>query len=230
MPLLSAILALLVFLVLPNLTLAAPRNPVQESISAFLHKQTQYLPGKTELIFEEGVGKNTPSPCSNYEIFLPNNGRVWGRTPVGIRCIAPNDWTIYTTVNVKIWGTYVVTARPVPARQILSAQDLALRQGDLTQLPDDILLQTDQAIGQTLRTGVPAHFMLRTGGLVGQQAITQGQSVKLIAKGQGFSITSEGKATTSAREGQPVSVKTTGGHTVSGIARSGGIVEVSTGH
>jgi flagella basal body P-ring formation protein FlgA len=57
--------------------------------------------------------------------------------------------------------------------------------------------------------------------------VRQGQTVKTVSRGAGFSVSSEGRALHNAQEGQIVQVRTPSGQTVSGIARSGGIVEMS---
>jgi flagella basal body P-ring formation protein FlgA len=56
--------------------------------------------------------------------------------------------------------------------------------------------------------------------------VQQGQNVKTVSNGPGFSVSSEGKALSNAVAGQLVQVRTNSGETVSGIARPGGIVEV----
>jgi flagella basal body P-ring formation protein FlgA len=48
-----------------------------------------------------------------------------------------------------------------------------------------------------------------------------------ISNGPGFTVSSSGKALTNALEGQLVQVRTDSGQTVSGIARAGGVVEIS---
>lgn len=48
----------------------------------------------------------------------------------------------------------------------------------------------------------------------------------LTSGGKGFRVSAEGKALTKANEGQVVQVKVANGQVVSGIARSGGQVEV----
>jgi flagella basal body P-ring formation protein FlgA len=50
--------------------------------------------------------------------------------------------------------------------------------------------------------------------------------VKLVSEGPGFRVSAEGRALGNAADGQLVQVRAPSGQTVSGIARSGGIVEV----
>ena len=56
--------------------------------------------------------------------------------------------------------------------------------------------------------------------------VTQGQGVRLVTQGPGFQVSSEGRALGNAADGQSVQVRSASGQTVSGVARSGGIVEV----
>jgi flagella basal body P-ring formation protein FlgA len=58
-------------------------------------------------------------------------------------------------------------------------------------------------------------------------AVQQGQSVRLLTSGAGFTISNEGKALNNATDGQIVQVRTASGQVVSGVARSGGVVEVT---
>jgi len=67
---------------------------------------------------------------------------------------------------------------------------------------------------------------MRSDQLVAAWAVQHGQSVKTVTHGAGFSVSSEGKALGNAADGQVVQVRTPSGQTVSGIARSGGIVEI----
>jgi flagella basal body P-ring formation protein FlgA len=68
---------------------------------------------------------------------------------------------------------------------------------------------------------------LRSDQLIAPWVVQQGQSVKMQSSGPGFSVSSEGKALNNAAAGQLVQVRTNSGQTVSGIARPGGIVEVT---
>jgi flagella basal body P-ring formation protein FlgA len=57
--------------------------------------------------------------------------------------------------------------------------------------------------------------------------IRQGQSVKVISRGNGFEVTNEGRAMSNAAEGQLAQVRMAGGQVVSGIARPGGAIEIN---
>jgi len=51
--------------------------------------------------------------------------------------------------------------------------------------------------------------------------------VRIVSRGENFSVTGEGKAIGNAGEGQVVQVRTLRGAIISGTARAGGVVEVT---
>jgi flagella basal body P-ring formation protein FlgA len=100
-------------------------------------------------------------------------------------------------------------------------------QGDLTQLPATVVTDLGQALGKTLGVALAPGQPLRADALRIIPAILQGQTVRLVSQGPGFRVTADGRALANAAVGQLAQVRTAGGQTVSGIARSDGTVEVS---
>lgn len=206
---------------------AYAQNALADVLDAYLRAQTQGLPGKVSYRIGQLDPRTQLTPCSAFEPFLPNGSRLWGKTTVGVRCLGPATWTIYVPVQVQVSGQYLVAARPLPAGQSLSAGDIVARSGDLGMLPANIVTEEAQAIGKTIKNGTAAGQPLRSDQLAAPWAVHQGQSVKLLSKGAGFSVSSEGKALNNAAEGQIAQVRIGSGQTVSGIARAGGVVEIS---
>lgn len=205
--------------------------PAQErltgAIDDYLRTQVKGLPGKVSY----RIGALDPrihlAACSAYEPFLPAGARLWGKATVGVRCLGPASWTVYVPVEVSISGSYFVSTRPLAPGQPIAAGDIVERQGDLGGLPGTIVTDAEQAIGKTPKSGIGAGQPLRNDLLLAPWAVQQGQTVKLISRGAGFSVSSEGRALNNAADGQLVQARSASGQTVSGVARAGGIVEVS---
>jgi flagella basal body P-ring formation protein FlgA len=100
------------------------------------------------------------------------------------------------------------------------------RDGDLTLLPQAVVTDPSQAIGAVALVRVPAGLPLRQDMLRSASSVTIGQTVRVVAQGPGFSISSEGSAMNNASPGQQVRVKTAGGQIISGIVKEGGTVEI----
>lgn len=158
---------------------------------------------------------------------LPPGSRLWGRTTVGVRCLAPAPWTVYVPVRISVSGSYLVAARQLRRGEIVGDGDLFAQNGDLGTLPASVVTDPEQALGKTVRNGVAAGQPLRGDQLTAPWAVQQGQSVKLLSTGAGFTVSNEGKALNNATDGQIAQVRTASGQVVSGVARPGGIVEVT---
>ncbi|MCB1941507.1 MAG: flagellar basal body P-ring formation protein FlgA [Candidatus Accumulibacter sp.] len=213
------------------LAVASGNAFAQASLSAaldqFLRVQTQGLPGKVTYAVGRLDQHAQTAACSAFEPFLPQGSRLWGRTTVGVRCLAPNAWTIYVPVQIRVAGNYLVTARQLSPGQVVSASDVFLQSGDLGTLPTTIVTDPAHAVGMTIRNGIAAGQPLRSDLLTAPWAVQQGQSVKLLSSGAGFTVSNEGKALNNATDGQIAQVRTSSGQVVSGVARPGGIVEVA---
>ncbi len=200
---------------------------LNSALDHYLRTQTQGLPGEVTYVIGQLDPRTQLTPCSAYEPFLPAGSRLWGKATVGVRCLGPSAWTIYIPVQVNVSGNYLITAKAIAAGQQLVASDVVVRKGDLGSLPANILTDPAQAVGKTVKSSAAAGQPLRSDALIAPWAVQQGQNVKLVTKGAGFSASSEGKSLNNATEGQVVQVRTSSGQSVSGIARAGGVVEIS---
>ncbi len=218
----------LCLLTLLNLPLMAwGEIPLYGAIEDYLRAQTQGLPGKVTYKIGELDPRAQLGPCQSFEPFVPAGGRLWGKSTLGIRCLAPSTWTIYVPVHISINGNYLVSTRAMPAGQLVGSADIALRNGDLCRLPENTLNDPAQAIGKTVKNSFSAGQPLRSDLLIAPWAVQQGQRVKTLSNGSGFSVSSEGKALNNAIAGQIVQVRTPSGQTISGTAHAGGIVEIA---
>jgi len=218
-------LRLLALLLLPLVAYA--QNTLNGALDDYLRTQTKGLPGQVSYSIGKLDARTQLSPCQAFDPFLPAGSRLWGRTTVGVRCLGPSTWTVYVAVQVSINGNYLVSARALPAGTLLNAGDFSVRSGDLSTQPNTVLTEPAQAIGKSLKNGIASGQPLRSDQLLASWAVQQGQNVKTVSHGAGFSVSSEGRALNNATEGQVVQVRTPSGQTVSGIARAGGVVEVA---
>lgn len=207
--------------------LAAPQdiNLIRQAAESYARQQTAHLPGQVTIT----VGAIEPvqfTACTKLQAFLPLSAKLWGNSTVGVRCASAAQWSLFVPVTVRVQGPVVVAARPLPSGKQLAAEDVVLQNAELTQLPSGILNDANEVLGKTLGVGVNAGQALRQDMLRAALVIRQGQVVKLIAQGEGFKVSSEGRALANAAAGQTVQVKAQNGQTVSGTARADGSVEV----
>jgi flagella basal body P-ring formation protein FlgA len=205
---------------------AAEADVVIDTAERYVRLQTQGLPGQVRITMGRLDVERLP-PCSAHEAYAPPGSRLSGRTHIGVRCLGPNIWSVLVPVQIAVTGNYVVTTRPLAAGQIVQPGDVATLSGDIASLPTGIIATPEQAVGKTLRNALAAGQPLRGDQLVAPLVIRQGQTVRVISRGTGFAVSSEGRALGNANEGQVVQVRMASGQTISGIALGDGSVEIT---
>lgn len=215
-------------LALPAPTVSARQDPapVRKAIESWLKVQTRGLPG--EVSWEVGGldPGNQLGPCGSFDISRPAGARPWGRTNVVVRCLGEAGWRVHVPVHVRVKADYLISARPIPQGQAVSADDLATELGDLSELPGSILTDAALAVGKVAASSIPAGRPLRADMLKSQTVIRQGQTVRVVSRGPGFAVANEGRALANFQEGQVAQVRLGSGQVVSGVAKPDGTVEV----
>ena len=81
---------------------------------------------RVEIVVGELDGRLRLAPCAQAEPYLLNNAPLWGRTRIGVRCVQGTArWNVFLPLTVKVFGTALVAARPLPAGSVIVAADLA---------------------------------------------------------------------------------------------------------
>lgn len=206
---------------------APPGSALASAAEQFLQAQAQGLPGKVVVSVGTIEESSRFPPCGAPEIALAPASRAWGHTKLVIRCQTPVPWQQYVAARVSLMGLFPVAAYPLPQGHLLAESDLTSKSGDLTEFPPNIITSPQQALGKTLLMPVATGQPLRNDLLKQPLVLQPGQNVKVISRGPGFQVASEGQALTGATDGQIVRVRMPNGQTLSGVARGGGIVEIS---
>lgn len=217
----------LLFLMLPPAQARQDPLPVRQAVSDWLKIQTQGLPGQVSYTIGELAADNQLAPCTAFDAGRPAGARLWGRTHVQVRCLDAAAWRINIPVHVRIKTDYLIAARPIARGQHIVAEDLASQLGDLSDLPANTLTDPDLALGKTAAVSIAAGRPLRADLLKAQTVVRQGQTVKVVSHGPGFSVANDGRALNNAAAGEVVQIRLANGQVISGIARSSGAVEIN---
>lgn len=205
--------------------LAADLRIIQDTAEQHIRLQIQGQPGKATVAMGQ-IDVSRLGPCSVHEAFTPQGSKLLGKTTVGVRCLGPSSWTVLIPAQIAVTGNYVTTSRPLIAGQVIQNDDLATLSGDVSALPTGIVSDPAQAVGKTLRNSLGAGQPLRKDQLIAPLVIRQGQTVRVVSRGEGFAASAEGKALGNAAQGQLVQVRMSSGQTVSGTAQNDGSVEI----
>ncbi len=202
-------------------------SQLRQLVQGYLEQQTAGLPGKVSITVAAQPAKMTVAACPAPQAFQSPGARAWGKTTVGVRCAAPQAWTVYVQAQVSVMADYVAAGVPLAAGQAIDASQLVTLQGDLAALPNGVVTDLAQAIGRSPTVSLPAGTALRADNLKSKPVVQQGQLVKVVSGNAGFRVSAEARAIGSAADGQVVQVRTPSGTVLSGIAKAGGQVEVA---
>jgi flagella basal body P-ring formation protein FlgA len=167
------------------------------------------------------------APCEHAEAYLRSGARLWGRSFVGYRCLQRPGWSVSIPVEVRLYGPAVVALQAVPALQPIPAADVQVREVELTQEPGGVVRDPAELEGRICARALEAGQPVPLNALRTLPAVAQGEPVKVVGTGSGFSITTEGTALATAAPGEMVRVRLESGRTIAGLARKGRLVEVT---
>ncbi|VVE53093.1 flagella basal body P-ring formation protein FlgA [Pandoraea iniqua] len=192
---------------------------VRQTAERFLREQTTGLPGRVTITVGDAVSDRMPA-CGALEPFLPPGARLWGSTTVGVRCAGERPWTLYLQARVSINATYFVAARQINPGETIGPNDLSPRQGDLTLLPRTVATDAGQIVGTVAVNRITSGLPIRSDLLRSAIAVQQGQTVRVVTRGSGFEVSTEGQVLSRASAGDPVQVRTRAGQVISGTVKS----------
>ncbi len=199
---------------------------IRAAVDGFVRAQTEALPGHVEIKSGLVDPQLKFTQCEHLEAFLPPGAKLWGNTTVGVRCETPEKWSLYVPVQVRVYADVVMSARALQRGQAITADDVTMQRLDLTQLQRGVLTDLQQVIGKTAKASVTGGTPLRADQLRAAAVVTQGQQVRVVFHGQGFNVSSEGRALGNAGVGESVQVRSASGKLLKGIVSGPGVVQV----
>lgn len=201
-------------------------KPPDRTIEVLLERETVGINGRVEIVVGQLDPRLTLAPCDRIEPFLPPGTRAWGRINVGMRCREGASWTVFVPVTIKVFGNALTAKKTLTFGTAPADNDVASVESELSREPGTPVTDLKQIEGRVLAKAVYAGQILRMEQFRAAPAVSQGDQVKVVAIGAGFSVSAEGEALAHALDGQNVRVKTETGRIVSGVARTGRVVEL----
>ena len=202
--------------------------PPAHADSALQEGLTQYF-GQQFTAENQHVKVNIRSPQSQWptceipQFSMPSSARRWGTLSVLVQC--PQDKR-YLQVEVQVTGGYPVASAPLSREQHISAADFNIMQGRLDRLPTGSIMEISQLDNAVLTRDVAAGQPVTSSMMRRTWIIKAGQSVQILAQGDGFNVTSEGKALNNAAIADNVRVRLASGQIISGKATEQGTIEL----
>jgi flagella basal body P-ring formation protein FlgA len=157
------------------------------------------------------------APCGNIEAYVPPGSRLWGRSRVGMRCVdGVSRWNVTLPVTVKAMGEAWVVKSQVNSGVNLAEGDVTRGEVDWAEESNPVLTDRSAWLGQTASRILSTGQTLRQGMVRPAQVFQAGASVKIVAQGPGFQISSEAQALSAGVIGQQARVRMDNGRVASG--------------
>lgn len=169
-----------------------------------------------------------PAQCDvPLEIVRPHAGRVLGPVSYGVSCAGTVPWTLYLRADVSAAVELPVLRKPLPRGAVISETDLEVTRRRITQRAADLILDRELAVGMELTRSLPAGSTLRYGQVDHPELVSRGQTVTLVAGGDGLEVRMQGKAMGSGAEGDRLVVTNQrSGRRVEGVILADGSVRI----
>ena len=179
-------------------------------------------PGAAPLRLVVSVGtldsRLTLAPCAQVEPYLPAGTRLWGKGRLGLRCTdGKARWTVFLPIQVQAFGPAWVVRGDVPAGKVLDAGDAVQVEVDWAQDSATVLADMEMWLGQTATRALGTGQTLRAGMVRAPQVFQAGAMVRVVARGAGFAVTSDGQALSAGILGAQARVRMEGGRILTGI-------------
>ncbi len=189
------------------------------------------MPGNAPLRMEVSVGsldnRLRLAPCGAVEPYVPTGTRLWGRTRLGLRCVDGSvRWNVFLPVEVKAFGQAWVLQRDIAAGATITQEDAMLEEVDWAQDRNSILADPTDWVGQTATRPLTTGQAVRQGMVRPAMVFQAGAEVRVVAKGPGFTISSEGKAVSPGVVGAQARVRIESGRILSGVVLDTRTVQV----
>jgi flagellar basal body P-ring formation protein FlgA len=206
-----------------------PATTVAQAVALAQQAATALAPPTARVVVQAGAldARLQLAPCAAIAPYLQAGAPAWGRTRVGLRCTQGATWNVQLPVVVQVFAPAVVLASALPAGSKLAAgPSLTVAEvdwGAATGAPFTDLQALHQRV---LARPLPAGHALRAADLQNRQWFAMGDTVQIVAVGDGFAINGEGQAMSPGLEGVPVRVRTESGRVVVGRATAERRVEL----
>lgn len=146
--------------------------------------------------------------CDQTLTFQPQKQRGRsGNLLIKLTCQDPSPWSLFVPLKVSAWQTVVTLQRNINRNEVLSRDDLVLREIELTNSNTPYLTQMDEALGQITTHSIKSGSPLQARQLQQPRWVHRGDQVMIIASANGVSARMTGIAMADGKKNQQINVR-----------------------
>lgn len=203
------------------LSATAAADPLTQQLTDFMLQLYPTPPQSLVVVIKTPTERQLH--CDQPQFSLPSRTRMWGNMSVAMVCDSQKR---FLQADVQVTDRYLVAARPISAHQTLTETDVAWRTGRLDLLTTAPLNDMALALGSVSERALGSGQALTGAMLRRAWRIETGQTVRITAQGDGYSVQSSGKALNNAALNDQIRVRLDSGQVVNGQLMENGDVHV----
>lgn len=191
---------------LPDVLIGVTQGFLEFTVEDYL--ATTQTPGRYEIQVNQ-LDPRLRMPMCDRELTatLESPAQPIGRVTVKVRCEGASPWTVFVPAQVKLFREVVVVARPLKRTGIISFEDVALRERDISQINQGYMTSVDQAIGQRLTRPMVTDQVVTLVHLEQAEVIRKGDQVVISASSGGLNVRMPGEALSNGGMSEQIRVK-----------------------
>ncbi len=133
--------------------------------------------------------------------------RPVGRVTVRVRCEGSSPWTVFVPAQVQLFRNVVTVMRPLKRDAIVTEDDVAMRERDVSSVGLGFLSSLDQAVGQKVVRPMVIDQVVTPGALEQPRMIHKGDQVVIIARSGSLAVRMPGEAMSDGSFNEQIRVK-----------------------
>jgi flagella basal body P-ring formation protein FlgA len=165
------------------------------------------------------------SPCERSEPYLLPGARAWGRTTIGLRCVAGANWTITLGAEIRVIGPAVVARRSLTSGTPVKAEDFTIERIELSRESGPVVRRIEDLEGKVLSRSIVQGAPLRADAMKSRAVVTAGDAVRVKVWADGIVVLTPGTVLGVTPGSDSIRVRLDSGRIVSGTM-NGSEIEV----
>jgi flagella basal body P-ring formation protein FlgA len=144
----------------------------------------------------------------SYKVTAADNQPLRGKCSIAVE-FSVNGYDqkkIWASATIQVLGPVVVTRKPLGRYKPIGGDDIELKTMDLSDLPDDVITDTEEVLGKRTKRAIGAQVPLRADTVELPPLVKRGDLVVIVAESKGLKITTRGQVKKKGRLGEQIPV------------------------
>jgi flagella basal body P-ring formation protein FlgA len=144
----------------------------------------------------------------SYKVTAADNQPLRGKCSIAVE-FSINGYDqkkIWASATIQVLGPVVVTRKPLGRYKPIGGDDIELKTMDLSDLPDDVITDTEEVLGKRTKRAIGAQVPLRADTVELPPLVKRGDLVVIVAESKGLKITTRGQVKKKGRLGEQIPV------------------------